>query len=1035
MKHYILLLMLLLAPVISNSQNTKLDKLPDELNGEWYDKEGHRENNGILIRPDFIEYFYQACPYVQIEKSDSAYEVKAFLPSGSDTVRFSIQPVTKDTIKVIRPGGDVVVYGKVDCPLNATRIQPDDFPKEFRKKWFTTNGENSVEFDITGDKLLFRGTSYTIDDVIMISDRSGLQYRVVAVSDNAPPMMFYFKNRTNGYCQVGFFGKYGDLYKTSLDYPDVRFDNPEQFVKDVKGNWYTTDGKDKTGFAFVNGNVTIDAKKYKLNKLEKRNDSYFLYVSRNKMMIPLMVRKETDNYIRFSENNGSAKLLKHNKTDKNYLTLKLPGELKGDWYSTDGKNTKCITLSDNEVVLCGKKTQNAVIGKTTNGIGILNNKEKIVAVVTLKTDSHIEMLDKKGNRNIYKRTPGTDDIFHLTSDMLPDNIKGNWFGTDGNEYWAFGLTNDFFVTENAFWNYLDITYKDNLYTIVTENDNGVNTYTFKTIDNLTCEVSKNNDTFKTYTKNKDKAVSRPQNKFASRKTKDVFIQGYCTGEKKDRPSTINFLVNSIVFDTQVTYPAKTDKQGRFSVTFPKIYTQDVFIKANNSFNGLMLSPGDSITICIGSDNSIDFMGDNADACYDMTKYLDYNRSNIYPFINFDEERKHQKEDTFFVYKEYKLKQYEKRTKWTNDYLARNEVSINFKKWLNDDLRYYLPNELMRYRWLHSGRRYVEMPDSCFSFINDYPVDLNTDLISSNFQSYCHELYMYYNNKMSRDTTMKVRLDGKAIVEFLTEKKVETPDSIRILLDKLLEGKIKDKKDIESVNAFIRKHSSLLNELALSRLLEMQKEYFKKNDMPSVFQLSLSTSLYGLIENSDTITLKNQVPKYLSEITNPDFRNLLQAKYEEQLESARNPFVIEDAILNSENPSSGDSLLVSIVNKHKGKVIYVDFWATWCGPCRGEMPYSLKIQEKMKGKDVVFVYLCSDSSPEMKWKELINKLEITGDHYYVNRSAWSDLTGRFGISGIPHYILIDKDGKVVNTAAKRPSQGDLLIKDMEELLKK
>jgi thiol-disulfide isomerase/thioredoxin len=124
-----------------------------------------------------------------------------------------------------------------------------------------------------------------------------------------------------------------------------------------------------------------------------------------------------------------------------------------------------------------------------------------------------------------------------------------------------------------------------------------------------------------------------------------------------------------------------------------------------------------------------------------------------------------------------------------------------------------------------------------------------------------------------------------------------------------------------------------------------------------------------------------------------------------------------------------------VNKHKGKVIYVDFWDTWCGPCRGEMPYSLKIQEKMKGKDVVFVYLCSDSSPEMKWKELINKLEITGDHYYVNRSAWSDLTGRFGISGIPHYILIDKDGKVVNTAANRPSDGDLLIKDIEELLKK
>jgi len=272
------------------------------------------------------------------------------------------------------------------------------------------------------------------------------------------------------------------------------------------------------------------------------------------------------------------------------------------------------------------------------------------------------------------------------------------------------------------------------------------------------------------------------------------------------------------------------------------------------------------------------------------------------------------------------------------------------------------------------------------------------------------------------------------VQCLIDNKVETPDNIKTLLDGFLKGELKDKAEIEVLNKFLNKHTKLLEEMVVTRSMNMQKEYFEKANLQPVYQLSLCTDLYNMIENSDTTTLQKQVPLYMAEIEYPDFRYLLQHKYDKQLDEARNPFTIENAILTKDNPSSGDSLLVNIVNKHKGKVIYVDFWATWCGPCRGEMPFSLKIQEKMKGKDVVFVYLCSSSSPESKWKQLINQLEITGDHYYVNKNAWADLAGRFGVTGIPHYLLIDKEGRVVQTAAKRPSQGDALVHDIEELLK-
>ena len=95
-----------------------------------------------------------------------------------------------------------------------------------------------------------------------------------------------------------------------------------------------------------------------------------------------------------------------------------------------------------------------------------------------------------------------------------------------------------------------------------------------------------------------------------------------------------------------------------------------------------------------------------------------------------------------------------------------------------------------------------------------------------------------------------------------------------------------------------------------------------------------------------------MPKKLSLIKRDSFRKFLSNKYQDFLADTRKTVNIDGVVLNSKNPSSGDSLLVNIANKHKGKVIYVDFWATWCGPCRAEMPFAKKLKETLKDKEVV-----------------------------------------------------------------------------------
>ena len=92
---------------------------------------------------------------------------------------------------------------------------------------------------------------------------------------------------------------------------------------------------------------------------------------------------------------------------------------------------------------------------------------------------------------------------------------------------------------------------------------------------------------------------------------------------------------------------------------------------------------------------------------------------------------------------------------------------------------------------------------------------------------------------------------------------------------------------------------------------------------------------------------------------------------------------------------------------ENKYIYVDVMATWCGPCRGAIASFEPRKNKFKDKDVVFVYITNESSPESKWLEMVAGIE--GDHYRLNRKQWDYICDYFGVDGIPSYVIVDRDG--------------------------
>ena len=117
---------------------------------------------------------------------------------------------------------------------------------------------------------------------------------------------------------------------------------------------------------------------------------------------------------------------------------------------------------------------------------------------------------------------------------------------------------------------------------------------------------------------------------------------------------------------------------------------------------------------------------------------------------------------------------------------------------------------------------------------------------------------------------------------------------------------------------------------------------------------------------------------------------------------------------------------------KGKVVYVDVWATWCGPCKEEFPHSKKLMKAFKGNDkVAFLFVSTDQNVEAWKKMLPDKSVPEGIHINQVQNQQSDaIWENYHLWGIPRYILIGADGKMLQTHAPRPSSGKV-----EELLNK
>jgi thiol-disulfide isomerase/thioredoxin len=115
-----------------------------------------------------------------------------------------------------------------------------------------------------------------------------------------------------------------------------------------------------------------------------------------------------------------------------------------------------------------------------------------------------------------------------------------------------------------------------------------------------------------------------------------------------------------------------------------------------------------------------------------------------------------------------------------------------------------------------------------------------------------------------------------------------------------------------------------------------------------------------------------------------------------------------------------------VAEYKGKILLVDFWASWCGPCRREAPNLVNAYGKYHGKGFEVIGISLDQS-EKEFKQFMQDIKMTWREYF-DGLGWDNKVGKvYGIGAIPAMYLLDKEGKVITDNARGPR--------LEEVLKK
>jgi thiol-disulfide isomerase/thioredoxin len=488
--------------------------------------------------------------------------------------------------------------------------------------------------------------------------------------------------------------------------------------------------------------------------------------------------------------------------------------------------------------------------------------------------------------------------------------------------------------------------------------------------------------------------------FSVKSQNNVIISGKIDNPIGDSITFIYFL-NNITWE-HVQHKAKVNEKGMFRTSFRISHFEYGYFNYNEKGSSLFLTPGDSLFLRFDFNdfnNTIVFSGRGGVHCSFFQKYRSVFDSQIDSVLKKISEKFSAEE-----FKEQRQKIYTEEVRFYNEYLIKNITTDTFRLFARSLIEYSYKYNLSQYSYHYAEAHKVKfdsvkMPAEYYDFFDNTNWDNSIALQSSYYTNliYWYIYYEYQKDKTARNLS---------------------PSSSDSLWFERMAAVAKEKLKNESGTLKI---SSENNSLA------------KKDVEGNSFQWYMASLLYDeLMQTKSLRKIDPYYSEFMSTCNNKILREIIHDSYQNAYEHLKNPQVPKEAKLTVLTDKTGKKITFDdILSLYKGKVIYIDFWASWCGACRHEMQYYKALQNKFKGKDVVFLFFDAGDS-EQRWKATISELKIEGNHYLLNEQEKSELSKEYSITGLPRYIIIDKSGNVVDAIAPGPGN-ESVVSEIEKLL--